>query len=638
MVAGDRAVRRPIGARGNGGSQRTVWIGVTALTALALAVRLVAVNDSLFGDELYSFDDTRADFGGIFDGLDRNEVNPPLFYILAWLAAQLGEAPALIRAPSVIAGTALVPVTFVLGRQAISALAGLMGAALVALSPFAVFYATEARAYALLAALVAVSTLALLRALDSGGWGWWITFVVATSAALYSHYTAIFVIGTQALWALLSHRQRIRELVLAHLAVALIYLPWLPSMLDQQSDKAKVAIIGDSTSENVSTALEFWARATVGHPYPGLDEIPGTVPLVLLGLAALLTAGGLVFLFATRQAPSARLQSPCTLILLLAAATPVGLLLYSVGGGADLYIPRNLSASIPALALVLGWALVSIDARVSKLAIALAVTGLGIGVAASLTREHRRPDARGVAQYLESESRATDEVVSLTKPDNLLLPIGIYLERPRDIFLASIEDHAAWRKAARGGRVQLVVPQSNTFRGLARFAGPDGLAVRRAQRFFPGLLSVGVGTYSGELKGRLTESDDPRIVLKPGGTIPIVDRAGGRIEALEGDSERLVVRGWAGDIASVAAATEVVAFSDGKLLVTQGPILPRPDLERGFGDELSRAGFSLQLRGSPRTQVATLRRLKLFALVDGKALPLNYTRDGDAARKNLTER
>src|SRR5438874_2417330 len=83
------------------------------------------------------------------------------------------------------------------------------GAALVAIAPFAIFYSTEARAYGTLAFLVAFSTYALLRALESSERRWWVAYGVASCAALYAHYTAIFPLAAQVAWAAFVHRDRL---------------------------------------------------------------------------------------------------------------------------------------------------------------------------------------------------------------------------------------------------------------------------------------------------------------------------------------------------------------------------------------------------------------------------------------------
>ena len=49
---------------------------------------------------------------------------------------------------------------------------------------------------------------------------------------MYTHYTAIFVLAGQALWALAAHPALWRRLALSTAGAAVAYLPWLPSYFD----------------------------------------------------------------------------------------------------------------------------------------------------------------------------------------------------------------------------------------------------------------------------------------------------------------------------------------------------------------------------------------------------------------------
>jgi len=214
---------------------RTTLI-VAGLTLLALALRLVLVRDSLLGDELIMFGIVHdRPLGDTLHVIRETEKTPPLHFLLAWAAARLGDPTLTIRLPSLLAGVALVPAVFLLGRETVSRRAGLIAAAIAALQPFAIFYATEARAYALIAFFVVASTLCLLRALDTGRVSWWAAYAVAVIAAAYTHYIAAFALAAQAGWAFWVHRERIRTLLIVHGAILLGYLAWLPSFLVQRS-------------------------------------------------------------------------------------------------------------------------------------------------------------------------------------------------------------------------------------------------------------------------------------------------------------------------------------------------------------------------------------------------------------------
>jgi uncharacterized membrane protein len=268
---------------------------VAAITLLALALRLPGLDESVFGDELFTYEiATRPGFGDMLDGVTGSlEISPPLYFVLAWVCAKIGDPHVWIRVPALVAGVALVPAAYALGVRTAGRTAGLIGAGLVALSPFAVFYSVEARAYSLAALFVVLSALALLAALERGGWGRWALFALAACAALYSHYTAAFVLAAEVGWAAWAHRERLRELAIACGAVALGLVPWLPSFLDDRTAGFQTAI------ESINPLTLSWfvrslGIAVVGNPYVGLRETPGLAVVAVLGAGLLLAVAGAV--------------------------------------------------------------------------------------------------------------------------------------------------------------------------------------------------------------------------------------------------------------------------------------------------------------------------------------------------------
>jgi hypothetical protein len=93
----------------------------------------------------------------------------------------------------------------------------------------------------------------------------------------------------------------------------------------------------------------------------------------------------------------------------------------------------------------------------------------------------------------------------------------------------------------------------------------------------------------------------------------------GNTAALSVEPAAVWVRGWAGTTDPPVAAQQVVVFAGDRFVAAVHPELPRPDLERQFGAELSHAGFELSgWAGGPRPG-SPQAPLRVFALVDGAA-------------------
>jgi hypothetical protein len=596
-------------------------LAVSGLTVVAFALRLSGLWQGLFGDETFTYALSRDGLSQVFHGIHRTENTPPLYYVLGWGVGQLGDLTSLLRVPSLVFGTATVPVVYAIGRRTVGAGAGLIGAGLVALSPFAIFYSDEARAYATMTFLVALSTLTLLLALERARVGWWIAYPVCACASLYTHYTAIFVVGAQAAWALWTHRDRLRTLVIVNLAIGLGYLPWLPSLLDQRGKELKVAIIGATSTLTPGTFFEYVGRALIGHPFVGLGTIPGAVGIALLGLGALVLVvaglGGLARGDRVRRS----VPPQVVLVWILALATPIGLAFYSLVGS-TLYAPRNLSASMPALSLAIGGLLASLRPRsLSATATALVLAGLVVATVTSLEDRYRRPASRRVAHYIDQHAAPGDSVVSVIGSSLFFPPLDAYFGHRHPVYRVNVNDQPAWRRAAHGASVFLVLPQSGPFQHAPPLAGPGGRYILRERKVFPGLVKMTVGRYSGQARVRLTSRAGREVLtVRPGHDILVEPgAAGGTVDTIFLSSGQLAIKGWAGDVGRHRLADLVLAFSGNRLLAVNFFALSRPDVAKVFGSALERSGFVLATAAADPHALVARGRLHVIAVADGRA-------------------
>jgi hypothetical protein len=404
------------------GGETTIRRGETAivgaLTLLGLALRLRLVGNSLFGDELSTYSIVHGHgVATILRTLNGHSVDltPPLYFLLTWLTTRAGSSPETFRLVACAAGTATIPLTYLLGRRTVGRLPALIGTVLVALSPFLIFYSTEARAYALVMCLVLASSLALLEALASNRLRWWLGYAVFECAAVYSHYTAIFALGAQLLWALFTHRPRRRPLLVANLAAAIGFAPWLPALIkNARSFGTKVFEIVDPFGWHaVGHDMSLWA---VGHPYLRLSSEPGTlaVALIVSGVLGGLAGSFLAWRQGSRQGSETIAAGPA-LVMLLAVASPLGLGLYSALG-TSAWDARNLISSWPGFALTLGFILASPRRSARVLTIGLALLGFGIGAVKLLACANQRPDYAAAAGFVLSQGARHDPVAVIQAP------------------------------------------------------------------------------------------------------------------------------------------------------------------------------------------------------------------------------
>ena len=487
---------------------------VAALTAVGAALRLAVVQQSLYADEL----STRLvvaghGLGDVISIVHTDaEITPPLYFVASWLTTRIDLTPEMLRAPSLIAGAAAIPLVYQLGMRTVGSRAALTAAALTTFSPFMVFYSTEARGYELMIVLVLGSTLCLLTAVERGGVRWWAAYSVLACAAVYTHYTSVFALGGQLCWLLVVHPEARRAGLVASSAAALGFLPWLSGLkIDLQSPTTDIlSALQPFTPGFVRANLVHWA---IGYPEARSNTrvgvLPGTPALVALLLAGIVACAGIVAagLRGRLRLPDRRLA----LVIVLAVSVPIAEAIASAIGS-NLFGTRYLAASWPAFALCFAAFLVAAGPRLGIAAAVLAIGAFALGGIKMLDHDLRRPDFDGVVAFVVRTGAARDVVVDGVTgapagvPTTMdlgfaghrrVFPIGRPAVRydPFRILAAPPPTadvvHRAAAAAAPSGRLFLLLEADGPLRTDAIAAVPPDYR-RVAMRTYPGVTPISV--------------------------------------------------------------------------------------------------------------------------------------------------
>jgi hypothetical protein len=413
---------------------------VACLTAIGVALRLVVARQSLFGDEISThWIVSTNDLWGVVSTVHTDaEITPPLFFVASWLTTRVDLSAELLRAPSLLAGAAAIPLVYVLGLRTVGRRAAVVATAFTALSPFMIFYSAEARGYELMIVLVLGSTLALLAAVDGGRRGWWVAYAACACAAVYTHYTSVFALAGQLLWVLWAHPGARRPALAASAGAAVAFLPWLSGLRGDL----------DSTTTDILSALQpfdlRWVRTSlthwaIGYPYSGegtgLRDLPGVPALILFGLALVVALAGAIAARVRERAAALRLDRRVALVVVLALSVPVGEAVASALGS-NLFGTRNLAASWPAFALCLAAFLLAAGPRLGPAAAALALGAFAIGAVKMLDDDFQRHDYEGVTASIERTAGPRDVVVdgASLSPAGLPTALELAFDRPQRIF------------------------------------------------------------------------------------------------------------------------------------------------------------------------------------------------------------
>ena len=226
------------------------------------------------------------------------DVHPPLYYVLLkpWLA-MWGDAPEALRGLSLVLGLLVVPLAFVLVREAARLdepelarrvrAGALLAALLAALHATQVLQSRNARMYALGTALALASSWLLLRAQRRGGWAWWAAWGLAAAVAVATHYYLAFTVAAQAAWLALARRQAPppwRGMLGAATVALASFAPWLPILWRQVRRVREEYWIPPATMASLVQDVGRWAV--------GADLAPWVAAAAALAVVASLAVAG----------------------------------------------------------------------------------------------------------------------------------------------------------------------------------------------------------------------------------------------------------------------------------------------------------------------------------------------------------
>lgn len=384
--------RTRTGERARGGG---VTPKLAILVVIGAAVRLALIERSIWVDEAISIHQATLPFGDMLEALRTADVHPPLHYAALWIVARaFGTGEIVMRAPSVIAGTLLIPMMYLAGRALYDRRTGLLAAACGTVAPFLVWYSQEARMYAFVMLFGVVAIWAQAQALKRGG-PVWIIYVLASAAMIWTHYFSVVQVLVQQLFFLVAARRRgnkrfLTTWIASVVALAVLLAPLAPFAYDQyEANQASGRGFENETAQaggesapsgevSIYRAIANFVWALWGyHANDTMAQLAAMWPLGMLLLLYLLGRG--------RSRSNA---------LLFGVALVPAVVFYAIGFvKQNLFEVRYFAAAVPLL-IVLAAMAISDGAR-SRIALALASTAfiatLAVGlVDQQLNRENPR--------------------------------------------------------------------------------------------------------------------------------------------------------------------------------------------------------------------------------------------------------
>jgi len=328
-------------------------VGAPALLALALCLYELGTR-SLWLDESATVAIASQHGGAFGAALARDGGNMLAYYaLLHVLIGAFGDGAFVIRLPAALAAAATAAIVSWLAIRLFDRRVALAAGVLTAVSLPLVFWGQDARGYTAMIALLAGSFLALDMMLrGDGGWRAWIAYTALITAAVYMGLEAALVIPAQLL-ALIWYRGRARAVISSVVVAGILCIPLAVLAAGRGSSQLfwvpppSSRIAGQVVQALTSSALQPSFRTST-------SAVLLVLTLVVLGFAARRIWRSL------RSSDRAVRQSGWAPVLIAAwLLVPAILALLESLVGQSIFQARYLLVSLPAVALLLGWALVA---------------------------------------------------------------------------------------------------------------------------------------------------------------------------------------------------------------------------------------------------------------------------------------
>lgn len=212
---------------------------ITLITLLALILRLILANQSLWLDEGASWAIASLSPQTLISA-SAGDFHPPLYYLLThyWLPFAANREW-LMRLPGILIGTATISALYcLLTQQQIKkdkskfTLAHLV-ALLLAINPLHIYYSQELRMYALSAFITVLTWKFFLVWIKKPTKKKAVFFIFSTLLNLFTFYGTFFNLAAQWIYLLFTKRKLIKSFLLTNLFLLLGFLPWLPTFWTQ---------------------------------------------------------------------------------------------------------------------------------------------------------------------------------------------------------------------------------------------------------------------------------------------------------------------------------------------------------------------------------------------------------------------
>lgn len=365
---------------------------LATILVLAGVVRLIGLtHDALWYDESFTALVAKLPLDELV-AATAADVHPPGWYIVEKaFVALLGRSTFALRLPAAILGTLAVWLAWRFLRQVAGEHVAQVGAALLAISPFAIYYSNEARMYALLLTMILI---AMVGAIERRPW----MIVLGLAGALLSHNLAALYVPV--VGVIVWQRCGLKvALITCGLSVAVWGIVWAPVVLGQMGYMNHEGYWIEKSEYYVIGHLLYEVQRVLFGPFFPMQLIP--LDSFMAGLLALLPLTAAI-----------RRRDRAGLLLAWVAFAPAAIMLIVSLGWRSMLLARPLIGSLPAwLGLIAWWLLLPRRWDLVRVGVAVMACVIFVVTTCAYYAYDRAPYVEPITQFLHDHLQPDDMVV-----------------------------------------------------------------------------------------------------------------------------------------------------------------------------------------------------------------------------------
>jgi mannosyltransferase len=367
---------------------------VILLTLAAAVLRISFIDSkSLWLDEAFTAHRVMLPLSELLKVIIHGRMNMSLYYlVVAGWASVAGSSEFMLRLPSVLFGTATVPLVYVLGAELWGRRTGLIAATLVTVNATSIQYAQTARSYTMLVMFATLASIFFIRAIKRNAAPRGLAgYLVSETFTVYAHLFGIFALPAQwiSLFIFRPNRKVAIRLTACIITIGILSLPAF--FFSISSPHWDLEWIPPTSIDSLRDLLFSYAGA--------FDGRATSLTVILTGLYLV---GVSLAVYSAQTC-----DWPALGYLLLAILVPIAFT-FAVSMFKPLFVSRYLLTGLPLFGLL---AAVGFQRLKPALAIVMAVCALSLAEDYFYYRAPSIQDWRGVVEFVAVHSQPGDMLI-----------------------------------------------------------------------------------------------------------------------------------------------------------------------------------------------------------------------------------